>query len=451
MRGHFSRPQRGGVRRLLTLAGVATLFMLTVTNAAALITRTVPFDFPLNPIAFALLAPLALLRRDARVQPRMLFVAANAFVIVFAALGFLGPRANSVPAYVTAQNILKLWVALVGVPWTVARLGPEDGRRLLRAGGWVVAAGGVLAGVQYAWPEPFVAIVAQPGRGAGLWINPNNCAFICATYFFVWRDVRSTAKSARWVVPALYVVGIAASLSRGTLVAFVVALVYEAMRKKRLSTVAVGAAAALALYAVLNFVAPKIGDELEAMTERRAAMLSLLRGDVETLTVADNRSELWNYSLSAIADDWVLGLGHGSMNHIVPIGDGGLGPHNFYLYVLGNSGILALVAFLGMLWGAQRAAAQCATARSDSSASAVLVVYAICVLFDHSLPSHQFSAITFTAIAFGMSVARAQTGAAHAVAGMSAVTAPAQDPRLSALESPELGARRGGPLSARRG
>jgi O-antigen ligase len=398
-----------GRRSRVAVVTIRILFFLTIANVATLITRAAVTEIPFNPLAFALLAPFTLAYRAMHSGLRRLFIAGNLTVFLFVVLGFLGGGAGAQSRYETVQVCVKLWIALVGVPWAVERLGHEEMKRLIVWGGWVVTAGALLAAVQYVWPSPFLAIVSQPGRGAGLWVNPNNCGFLCATYFLLWGLVEHPGRVARVIVPAILLVGVLVSLSRASMAGLLLALGYKAIASRRPGAAFAGAVVAAILYIGVQVFAPQ-GAEQAKTDVRRAAVASLLAGDLESVKETENRTDIWAYCIEAIGDQWLFGLGHGSMNRIVPMGEAGLGPHNFYIYVLGNSGIVALTMFVLFLLRARREALRCATRETRSMSVAIILLYAFCLFFDHALALHQFSAIAFISLAFARSISARRTG-----------------------------------------
>jgi hypothetical protein len=325
-------------------------------------------------------------------------------VFLFAVLGFFWESASAWSKYETVQTCVKLWIALVGVPWAVARLGYEEMRRLMVLGGWVVAAGALLAAAQYVWPNPFLAIVSQPGRGAGLWVNPNDCGFICATYFLVWGLVKNRGRVARLIVPALLLVGVLVSLSRAAVAGLFLALGYKAIASRRPAAAFACAVVVAILYVGLQVFAPEGGGYKAKMDVRRAAVASMLTGNLEDVKERDNRTDIWAYSIAGIGGHWLFGLGHGSMNRIVPMGEAGFGPHNFYIYVLGNSGILALTMFILFLLRARHDALKCATREARAVSVAIVLLYAFCIFFDHALPAHQVAAMVYISVVFARSI-----------------------------------------------
>jgi O-antigen ligase len=62
---------------------------------------------------------------------------------------------------------------------------------------------------------------------------------------------------------------------------------------------------------------------------------------------SDNRSFVWIYATGEIFNnDPVWGMGHNSMDNIVPVGEEGIGPHNLYIWIWGNSGLVGLGALI---------------------------------------------------------------------------------------------------------
>jgi O-antigen ligase len=141
----------------------------------------------------------------------------------------------------------------------------------------------------------------------------------------------------------LLIAGVAVSFSRAALLALLVGwVVYGIMARRFRSLVASIFAIALFVFSMILFI-----DLIEAATPHQEARLghvrSFLIGDWSAGD-SDNRTEIWRSTFQAIVErgSLVFGLGHGSM---VRVADG-LVPHNYYLSVLGNSGIIALFGLL---------------------------------------------------------------------------------------------------------
>ena len=66
-------------------------------------------------------------------------------------------------------------------------------------------------------------------------------------------------------------------------------------------------------------------------------LFNRLRSVIDYSYIYNSRLSIQIYTLNVIANDLLIGLGHGSMDRIVPVGEG-LGPHNTFLHIL-ESGI----------------------------------------------------------------------------------------------------------------
>ena len=71
----------------------------------------------------------------------------------------------------------------------------------------------------------------------------------------------------------------------------------------------------------------------------------LLLGTNSSEYIQNSRLFPWTYTFLTWLQRPFFGFGYGSMDRIVPIG-GGLGPHNFFLFVLGTSGLAGFFALI---------------------------------------------------------------------------------------------------------
>ena len=116
---------------------------------------------------------------------------------------------------------------------------------------------------------------------------------------------------------------------------------------------------------------------------------ALLQGNFEGDRQADDRFALWGYGWRAVMREPITGQGHRFMDTVVPLG-GGFGPHNYYLYVWGNSGILAFVSFLAFLIVLGLMAWRCTETKSRASVLAITTMIATIAMVDHSFLNNVF-------------------------------------------------------------
>jgi O-antigen ligase len=207
--------------------------------------------------------------------------------------------------------------------------------------------------------------VADVERPAGLWINPNLAAisFLFALLLSPW-DRSPWA----WLTRVAALVGIYLTASRSGLVlvgTYVVAQIFSLARAglvqpRRLGIILCGTWAVVLCAIVLGLSPPSGLDVSEGYAVRRF----LLEGKAGE----DKRTSLSREALeAALSGPWYgRGLftfsGRGEGAEVQSVIDESQGAHNFYLAVLGETGIVGLVSYLGILGlGLRRSLATAAT------------------------------------------------------------------------------------------
>jgi O-antigen ligase len=120
---------------------------------------------------------------------------------------------------------------------------------------------------------------------------------------------------------------------------------------------------------------------------------SVLKGDVQE-SQQNDRLALWRFGWQAIMHDPIFGLGHRTMDNVVPIGTG-IGPHNYYLYVWGNSGILAILAFLYLLFVLWKISGQCGEQKARAALYAATSMIVVVAFTDHAFMNGQTFGLIF--------------------------------------------------------
>ena len=377
-----------------------SLAVYNVLNFGALYTQAFRGSaVPINPLMFAIIAvPVFAFSRKPR-ERSAYFATAWLFWVVYAFFGFFGPYdLTRHEPYVTLQEIFKHWISLVGIPILAVRAVSEHRLpQYARIITMLITIGSVFAIVQFFKPDAFDAIIAGGGRGAGLWINPNLCAAVCGTgiifsLMFPFKQAWLTM-----LAQAILLAGLASTLSRGGILASIAAfLVYGFMNKKW--TVALRAVIILIVLGLIGFAAlePLTKSPIPALAERAKGIQNMLKGDVGEQT-AQGRMALWQGGFNAAKQHWVFGRGHGSMHIAVRTkfleGLGrwhAIGPHNYYIFVLGNSGIFALLAFLLYLMNNLRLGYACRIKKLRGGLLSIIVLYTVLAVASHSLFSNQF-------------------------------------------------------------
>lgn len=362
------------------------LFAFSLTNIGALVTRVAKQESAINPIVFAIGMAVIIVLVKARGGGSYLR-AAMFFIAIFALGGLLGPERTS-DQYVMAMLIGKTWIAIAGLPWLALRLADRTfSQRLAHATTLIGGAGSLLAVAQVINPGPFAKFVSEIGRGAGLWINPNNCAVVICMSSAMLLAAPFRSRPLNTLLHLAFVTGMFATLSRaGVAVLLIVYFVYGVLSRRASASALLGLALAVVVIQSSGYLLSIVP---EKQTARVQSIVSAFQGDLDQLRETDSRSRVWDYAVDAALEHWVVGRGHGAMDRIVPIGSG-LGPHNYYLYVLGNSGIAALLAWLAYLAVLGRAALRAGNPTTRAALCSAVIAFALLVFYDHSLPGHQF-------------------------------------------------------------
>jgi O-antigen ligase len=364
------------------------LFLISVANVGGLVQRINAKDAALSPIAFCVAAVLVLPLTRARRGFAYLSVA-WVFVTTYTIFGFLGPhRTVDFDDYYLAQLTVKLWISVVGVPWLAIRA--VDKNRLptlVRAAVLVVALGAMLAVLQVLRPHLWPVLVSEPGRGSGFWIDANSCGSVCGLFVFASLLFPFRSKAMTFVVRLVLLAGIACTLSRGGILGLAAGTFVYGIAAKRVRTLILISVGVAIFFLTSSLVLDYVGGQSKRLRTRVERVQGMLRGDIKENASA--RTIIWKYAFDALKKDWLLGRGHGGMSRVVPIGSG-LGPHNYYLFVWGNSGLAALLAFLAVLFTLFRYGLRAGDLRSKAAILAMTVMLATYAMVDHAFIANQF-------------------------------------------------------------
>lgn len=322
-------------------------FLATLADIGGIITQIYRQESPINPIAFGIAAAL-IVPFTRGIRGFTYLHVGWAYVLIYSVMGLLGPyREVDVADYYFWQLTVKLWISVVGIPWLAARVVDKD--RLPMLVKWstlITALGALFAMLQVVYPAPFRAILAEPGRGAGFWVNPNHCGLVCGIMIFPTLLYPFRSKLVNLAVRTILVAGVVATLSRSGLVDLAVGAIVYGVTMKRLRTIATIGVVAVVFVLVTQVAVNQIGSVSERLHSRVDRLQAMLRGEIAESAMS--RTDYWKIAYAAVEKEWLIGRGHGSMTYIVKLGQGH-GPHNYYLFIWGNSGLLALLAFLTLL------------------------------------------------------------------------------------------------------
>jgi O-antigen ligase len=362
-----------------------TLFLVTLINALWLLVRHLrqlhgsEYQLGVYPVFFAI-AVVLVLAFSKGVNRSPVLLAGWCFWLIFFMGGFLGSQQITATHFRSTLEItVKPWMVVVGLPWLAMRAISQDKLpKLIRVTVLVGCIGSIVAFIQVFVPGFMQELNAEAGRGSGFWIDPNNGGIMCAIILFLSLAYPFRWRAINWVARLLLVIGVGVSFSRtGMLVLLVGWVVYGLTARRFRSLFA-------SILAFALFIASMIAvlDVISAVSPHHAKRLAYVR----TFLVgnwsdedANNRTELWILSYQAIVDKGglIFGLGHGSM---VMAADG-LAPHNYYLYVLGNSGLFALIALLAWIVVAARQAWKCGRRELRAALLAIVAIIVVTHVF----------------------------------------------------------------------
>jgi O-antigen ligase len=156
---------------------------------------------------------------------------------------------------------------------------------------------------------------------------------------------------------------------------------------------------------------------LSKQHEHRVSIVrSMLSGDLHAKSFTD-RTELWGPALDAITSQGGLlfGLGHGSMGRIVGKAGEGLSPHNYFLFVLGNSGNFALFGLLAFHLALFQQGHKCPDRRQRAAIYGIASLWLLAHMVDNSLIGDPAMGAVFTCVVVAIAYARPNAPTARRV------------------------------------
>jgi hypothetical protein len=414
---------RGPALRPQPVHGVArfafwTLLVLSATNAIGFVTNSFrrlhneAYELSLYPIVFAVFTVFVLAFSKSRVRSTLLVVA-WVFWLLFFLSGFLGPaQITGTDIRSALRTTLKPWMALIGLPWLALRAVSEDKvPRLIHATVIVTCLGALVGILQLALPGIMERLMDDAGRAEGLWSSPNTSGVVCAMALFLSLLFPFQSHLLNWTTRLLLLAAVGASLSRGAILALVLSWVVYTITARRFGTLVKSTFALVIFVATTLIVLATIESDSEFQEGRIASLRSLLSGEWRSDTFK-NRTDLWVPALDAVMSGggFLFGLGHGSMDRIVAGGDGGVGPHNYYVYILGNSGVFALLGLLVFHFYLFQQAFRCTDRTQRAALIAIAACWALVHLFDDGLIGHPVSGALLACIMVTVAYARPRDG-----------------------------------------
>lgn len=376
-------------------------FLFTLTNMAPLVQRELKFEsIPIQPVMFILTA-LVVVPLTRSKPASFYFLFAWIYWLMFAMGGFIGPdRLVGFTDKVLYQLIFKLWISLVGLPLFLLRTISRDKLPMLvKSGVMASTSGAVFSLAQMVFKGRFGRFSSEAGRGAGYWIDPNSCAHALTFFLFLSFAFPFKAKSTNLLVRGILILGILSTLSRTGLILLPVGFLVFAITAKRMRIFfQVGAVLAVVVIAaniLVTLLQPGTGagsslEDAEKSNRRLNRFSNMLQGKISDGEKSRmDRTVLWSYGWEACMKEPFIGRGHRFMDQVAPIGDG-IGPHNYYLFVWGNSGMLALISFLLFLFTLFRMSRQCTNTAAKPAMMAITAMIASIAMVDHAVMNVQF-------------------------------------------------------------
>jgi hypothetical protein len=387
----------------LALWLVMMLLIFDLLNIGALYTRLFGSVVPINPLAFALFG-LPIIAMTARPKYKShYFPVAWGFWAVYSFGGLLGTQpVSGVFLYLTLQKVFKVWISLIGIPLLVSRAVDEQTLpKYIRLASLMITLGALLAIVQLFRPEfkIFAEATSGGGRGAGLWINPNLCATMCCAGLLFMLIAPFKFPPINLVIRTIMLAGIFATLSRGGIIASFMALMVYGFMAMRFMTM-IKAISVAVLFSVIGIVSlePLTQSSIPGLAARARGVQEILKGGGGIAEeTKQGRMQLWMGGLRVVKRHWIRGLGHGSMHAAIPTkfleSEGRwhkIGPHNYFIFVWGNSGLMGILGFLIYLANMARMSWNCKDKQNRAVLIAMVAMIFLLCLASHSLLDNQF-------------------------------------------------------------
>lgn len=394
--------------------GVATFMLLVIFCLYDLNTVGYQIFGVLQLFSYVILALCAILLlvyrftvyRDVGPVGRVYFLFLAAYIAIGFPIGLahdaagLDARAHEVRLVLASGLIVA--AAAVGSRSILLAYGLRNTMRLLFAMAVLLPA---LIWISWHFPEFYRVEVGKArdfSRATGTFANPNEAAAavcIVSALFFAHMLVE---KSKLFSTAALAVAAVAVYLtaSRAGIIIFLGLALAQAVVTpglKRIMPLLVGGAiAASVVFAAYKFVASGNATD-RSLVSRMETLLLVMKGDVSDETTG-GRFQLAMGGIKAWMNSPLLGNGLGTQRRIDAVT---LGPHNNYIRIGGEAGVIPLVLFCVLLATWLRYSWNChVPAVRTFSAGVALVTAAVC-LVSHDVISSREMAVVF-GICFGL-------------------------------------------------
>ncbi len=367
------------------------LFIYSYLNIGVLVTRIFKQSIPINIVIFVVALGFIILKAPYKFFTKY-FIWVYVFLILFIFGGYIGPSADY--GFQSIQSIFKHWIVHLGLPWlALITVEKQHFRFYLKTILVLGAAGGIFSLIQIPFFSVFQTIIGSTTvRTAGFWFNPNNAAMMLLASLFLTGSFKSSKKQLVLVLRILIIAGIITSFSRTAIVLLFLGGIYYAflMRKTKLIILI-----CLGGFVFVIGLALNMSKFSEHQQKRITSIIQIASNDEVD---ADNRSALWIYSSIAVLDRGpIFGLGHTSMDNIVPLAARGLGPHNYFIWIWGNSGIIGLFGLFTYLIAIFRISKKIKIREIKAGALIIVVTIGCYDILAHDIMAHQMTG-TLTAM-----------------------------------------------------
>lgn len=357
-------------------------------NIGTIFTIIFKQSLPINILLFAVVGSYLILKVNYTFYPKY-FRWVWLFYLCYIIFGFIGARIQLNQESI--QHMIKYWIAVIAIPWLGLQIiKKEDVYFYLKTFLVLALIGALFAIVQLFSFDYFRWMVnSSVVRSAGFWVNPNLCGFMLTATVFLAFFYKSKSSSLLIALQVILVLGVMSTVSRTSMVLMLMCAIYYAYASKNKKLMMGIVIAAAFFIFILILALPFMGQN---QLTRITSILDLFSGNE---VQGDTRSLEWLVAFEAVFSNGpIWGLGHGSMNHIVPIGDEGIGPHNLFIWMWGNSGLVGLFALIAYLinFFVLPKNTPFKVLRASGRAFAI-VLFANCVMA-HDLLAHQTVSVT---------------------------------------------------------
>jgi O-antigen ligase len=395
------------------------IFVLSLSNLLGLLVtyfgrvNDPTFELAVYPVAFAVCAVLVFAFSKGR-HTSAILIAAWAFWLVYALGGLIGEfQLTGTDIRSVLRITVKTWMTIVGLPWLAMRAVSEDkAPRLLRATVLITAIG-ALVGVFQAILPGFLSELTEAGRATGLWLNANDCGVICVLVLFISLMCPFRVGLLDWLARMLLIAGVAASFSRTAIVVLAVGWIVYGVTAKRFGTLFKSLVAVVVLWAAMLAGLKMIEAISPQQSARINLMLAFLQGNFEE-SGSSSRTEAWMQSFAVIeSNGFVLGLGHGAMTAMVDELNISIAPHNYFLYVWGDAGLIGLLGLLAFQFVLLQQAWKCPRREIRAGLLAVSAILTVTHVFSNSIYGLPFYGAVLACVVVTLNWSRAQNLASN--------------------------------------